>query len=89
MTNYSWPDVVGIVGVATIVLAYLGLQLGKLDGQALSYSAANGLGAALILVSLWFDFNLSAFVIEIFWLLISVLGLVRGMRRAARADGPA
>jgi hypothetical protein len=49
--------------------------------QSLSYSMANGFGAALVLVSLWFNFNLSAFVIEIFWLLISLLGIIRGIRR--------
>lgn len=81
MTGYSWADVVGIVGVAMIVLAYLGLTLGRLSGQSLAYSLANAVGAALILVSLWFDFNLSAFVIEAFWLLISVFGLIRGVRR--------
>ena len=36
-----------------------------------------GLGAGLILVSLARDFNLSAFLIELVWLLISLYGLAR------------
>jgi hypothetical protein len=39
------------------------------------------LGAALVLVSLYFEFNFSAFLIESFWLAISILGLVIGVRR--------
>lgn len=87
MTGYGWPDFVGNVGVALIVLAYLALQLGKLDSRGLAYSALNAVGAALVLVSLWFDFNLSAFIIEAFWVAISLLGLVRGVRERART-GP-
>lgn len=83
MTGYGWTDVVGIVGVATIIIAYLALQLGKIDGRSLLYSSANAIGAALVLVSLWFDFNLSAFVIEGFWVVISLIGLVRGLRKRA------
>ena len=77
MSAYSWPDFVGNIGVALIVLAYLGLQLGRVDGRALSYSLANAIGAVLILVSLWFNFNLSSFIIEIFWLAISLVGIAR------------
>ncbi len=80
MTGYGWPDFVGNVGVALIILAYLALQLGKLDGRSLAYSAMNAVGAALVLVSLWFDFNLSAFIIEAFWVAISLIGIVRSLR---------
>ncbi len=81
MKAYGWPDVVGILGVTTIVVAYLGLQLGRLDRRAISYSMANAVGAGLVLVSLWFNFNLSAFVVEVFWVLISFFGITRGIRR--------
>ena len=77
---YTWSDFVGNVGVALIILAYLGLQLGKLDGRGIVYSAVNGIGAALILVSLVYDFNLSAFVIEIFWIAIGLIGAWRWFR---------
>lgn len=80
MTGYEWHDLVGNVGVATIILAYLALQLGRVDGRSLAYSAANAVGAALVLVSLWVDFNLSAFVIEAFWVAISLIGVARGLR---------
>ena len=42
--------------------------------------STNATGAILILVSLLHDFNLSSFVIEIAWLLISLYGLTRWLR---------
>ena len=85
--DYSWHDLVGNLGVATILGAYLALQLGRLDAHGLAYSALNGLGAALVLVSLVVDFNLSAFVIEACWVLISLFGMARALSaRRARPD---
>jgi hypothetical protein len=72
-----WYDVAGSIGVALIVLAFLLLQLERLSSNSYSYFFANALGAALILLSLSFDFNLSAVLMEVFWLAISVLGLTR------------
>ena len=86
--EYTWHDLVGNLGVALIVLAYLGLQIGRLDGRAMSYSVMNGLGASLILVSLWFNFNLSSFIIEIFWLAISGVGIVLALRRQRAHQEP-
>jgi hypothetical protein len=79
--NVAWYDVVGTAGVALIVVAYLLLQLGRLRSAALSYSLMNGVGASLVVLSLVFNFNLSAFLVEAFWVLISVLGVVRYFRR--------
>ncbi len=75
--SFRWYDVVGSLGVLLVLLSYLLLQLGRLRATGLAYSAANGLGALLILVSLSFDFNLPAFLIEAAWLLISLFGLAR------------
>ena len=80
-------DVVGVAGAATIVVAYFLLQTGRLQAQSITFSAANGLGAAAILFSLVSDFNLSAFVIEAFWLAISLYGIARGVRQR-RASAP-
>jgi len=78
--TYHWYDFVGNVGVVIILLSYLLLQMGRVKIEDWRYSAANGLGALLILVSLYFAFNLSSFVIELAWLFISVLGLVKAYR---------
>jgi hypothetical protein len=81
---YSWHDVVGNLGVVLIVVTYLLLQLGRLSSQQLSYSLLNALGAAWVIVSLIFEFNLSAFLMEFFWLVISLIGMVVYFRRRNR-----
>ena len=79
--NYGVTDFIGNIGVVLILLAYLLLQFERIDSRKAAYSVMNGAGAALILVSLYFDFNFSAFVIEFFWLLISCFGLFRSLQR--------
>lgn len=79
--DYQWYDFLGNVGVAMILVSYLMLQLGKLQAMDLQYSLLNASGAALILCSLTFDFNMSAFLIEFFWLLISIIGIAVGFKR--------
>ena len=81
----QWHDVVGVVGVALILGAYLLLQLRKIRSTTLGYSLVNGLGSALIIVSLARDFNFSAFLIEVFWLAISLVGVVRYFRQRGSA----
>ncbi len=75
--SLSWFDVAGFAGVVLIVIAYLLLQLNKLPSTAPTYSLLNALGALLVMISLLFDFNLSAFLMEAFWFLISLFGLAR------------
>ena len=75
--QYEIHDLIGNLGVLLILASYLLVQLRRLDATGLAYVVANGLGAAFILYSLIYDFNLSAFIIEIAWILISLVGLVR------------
>lgn len=75
--DYALHNVVGNIGVLLIVGTYFLVQIGRMPATEPPYIVANGIGAALILYSLWFDFNLSAFLIEVIWLLISIIGLLR------------
>jgi hypothetical protein len=79
--QYAWYDFAGNVGVALMVIGYLLLQAEKLRSTDLSYSLMNGAGALLVVISLFYRFNLSAFLVEVFWLLISVYGLIRYLSR--------
>lgn len=75
------PDLIGLCGVALILIAYFSLQTERIAAEDWRFSAINGVGALLILVSLYFTFNLASFVIEIFWLAISAYGLWKAWRR--------
>ena len=85
MSGYAWHDLVGNIGVAMILGTYFALQIGRLDSRSVAYSTLNALGAGSITVSLLFDFNLSAFVVEAAWVAVSLYGLTR----ATRARDPA
>lgn len=75
--QYAWYDFVGSIGVFTIILTYVLLQTERLKSESLTYSALNGAGAALIVFSLFYSFNFSAFVVESLWVLISLYGIVK------------
>jgi hypothetical protein len=75
--NYAWYDVVGTLGTVLIIGTYILLQLGRIRSEQLGYSLLNAGGAALIIVSLYFNFNFSAFIVEFFWLLISIFGIAK------------
>lgn len=78
--TYSFLDFVGNVGVIILMTTYLMLQLNKLSSNGLAYSALNAIGATLITISLVSDFNLSALLMEVFWVLISCVGIYRYFR---------
>ena len=73
--QFHWYDFFGAVGDALIIGSYLLLQMDKLKSTSFFYSAANGIGATLILISLIYDFNFAAFIIEAFWIAISIYGI--------------
>ncbi len=75
--SFAWYDILGTVGVAVIVAAYFLLQTGRLRSGQLAYSVMNGVGAVLILISLYYAFNFPSLVVEFFWLLISLYGIGR------------
>ena len=75
--QYAWYDFVGSIGVGIIIFTYILLQFEKIRSEYLAYSLLNALGASLIIVSLIYSFNFSAFIVEFFWLLISLFGIGR------------
>lgn len=78
-------DLVGLVGVSFVVGTYFLSQVGRMDVSRPLYPALNGIGALLILFSLYFTFNAASFVIELFWLGISVVGLIRALTKRGRS----
>jgi hypothetical protein len=70
-----FSDALGVLGVILILIPYILLQLGKIDSKDFLYSFINALGAFLILFSLFYDWNLASFLVESFWLIISLYGI--------------
>jgi hypothetical protein len=74
---FAWYDIVGSIGVAIVILTYILLQTERIRSESLLYSVLNGLGAGLIVLSLCYSFNFSAFIVEALWVLISLYGVAK------------
>ena len=75
------PDLIGLTGVALLIVTYALLQLDRIDPKGFWYSFNNLLVAILVTVSLVYTPNLASIVIEIFWFLISLYGVVMFFKR--------
>jgi len=76
----AWYDWAGLAGTGMILLGFALLQAGKLSGTGLVYQWLNLFGAAGVLVSLLGTFNLSVFLLESAWMLVSLYGIARSLR---------
>jgi len=77
-------DIVGIIGVSLVIQAYLLIQIGKVTIKSNIYLYSNFFGSLMILVSLFFHWNLASVVIEVTWLLISIYGIIRKLTQKSK-----
>ena len=73
----SPTDAAGLLGVVTMLLAYAGAQLRRLDPVKAPALLMNLGGACLVMYSLSRNFNLSAFIMEAAWAAVAGFGLAR------------
>lgn len=77
-------NIVGLVGVVTVLTAYTLLQLQRLDPYGFAYSFMNLAASMMVLFSLYYEWNLPSFIIEVVWSVISIYGLYRAVYRAQK-----
>ena len=80
MDGFSIFDVIGLSGAFIYILSYVLVQLHRDFAKDLGYSGLNLLGAVLISISLWENFNLSAFIVQTIWIFISLYGIYRCLK---------
>ena len=83
MDFFQW---LGFAGMICIVIAYFFLQLGMYDIHALNYQLLNLVGAIALIISLLVHFNLGSFLIEVFWIMITLYGLFKTLRNKRKRD---
>jgi hypothetical protein len=76
-TFLKLSDPVGIIGVIILLIAYFGLSTERLKSNSLTYQFLNFIAAWLILFSLYFHWNTPSALIELAWIIISVIGIYR------------
>ena len=69
------PTLIGFIGVALMMIAYIGLTMGRLSAERPALHWLNLFGALGVIYSLLFEWNLPAFAIECAWAAISLWGL--------------
>jgi len=85
--DITFPDLLGFLGVAMIVVAYGWQQARGIGRTDWRHPAVNGIGAALLLYSLAYRPNPASITIEFVWLVISAYGILRALK-ARTAKGP-
>ena len=80
-------EVAGWAGASLILLGYLLITTGKLTGQSALYQWINVAGAAGFIVNGWWHGALPSAVLNVIWLLIGAVALLRiTARRGETAD---
>jgi hypothetical protein len=80
-------DLIGFVGALCVLISYWLLQANKMSPTGFTYSGLNLAGAVMIMFSLVNSWNLTAFIIEIFWGLISLYGLLKWYYQSLQKKG--
>lgn len=73
--SYEFHDFIGNIGLVLLLGTYLMLQMEKIKSDSLLYSVLNAIASGCLVISLLFAFNMSAILVEGFWLLISLYGM--------------
>lgn len=76
-------EIVGWTGAGLILIAYLLLSSGRLDGQSRSYQWMNVAGAACFVINSGANGAIPSATLNVVWMLIGVLTLWRIRTRAA------
>lgn len=77
----------GILGFLCYIGGFAALQFRWIDGEGIWYSSSKIFGAALVLISLTVDFNLSAALIQVSFLGIGLTGLSLRLRQRRQGKG--
>ncbi|OPA78199.1 hypothetical protein BFG05_03045 [Campylobacter pinnipediorum subsp. pinnipediorum] len=70
-------QIIGFLGMLCVVGAYFLLQIEKIGQKSLAYQFINLAGAILLIISLLVHFNLGSFLIEVFWIFITLYGIYK------------
>ncbi len=80
LDRLTMADAVGSFGAIVVVAAYFATQMRMMNSDDLAFPVLNLAGSVLIVYSLLENFNLASMLIESFWILISMIGIVQFFR---------
>jgi predicted membrane protein len=80
LDTFQW---IGFFGMGCVVLAYFLLHADKAHKEDVHYQWLNLIGAILLIISLFVHFNLGSFLIEVFWISITIYGMAKSRKKAS------
>lgn len=75
MLEIDLYDVIGIIGAICLLFSYMLFQSDNISIFKFSY--LNIIGSSFIIINLCFKWNISSFLIEFGWLIISIYGVIK------------
>ena len=85
--TFDAANIVGLVGSLIFIAAFAYANAAP-QFDKLWFNLANLIGAVLLLWSLSVHFNLAAFVLEVAWAVIAVIGLIGAVRQRRSKAAP-
>ena len=82
-------EVAGWIGALLILLGYLAITTGRLTGDSAIYQWMNVAGAAGFVVNGWWHGAVPSAALNVIWLLIGGVALIRLRQRARAPANPA
>lgn len=79
-------DFIGVFGVCLSIYSYARLQWQRDYAKRLSYSLLNLIGTIFLMISLFNNWNLAAFISNLAWGAISLYGVYRCTKYMLRMD---
>lgn len=81
--DFTWADALGLVGLVTLLVGFLGNLVGRISATSRLYSWLNMLGSGIlavysVLIEAWVFFPL-----EVIWAVAAGVALVRGPKKGA------
>lgn len=75
--TFTLYSTLGLIGAGIYLFTYGALQLGFLRGSSITYPVLNMCAAMLVLIGLTEAFNLSSAIVQVSWVVLSLVGLSR------------
>ncbi|MFK7836639.1 MAG: hypothetical protein AB8B60_10495 [Sulfitobacter sp.] len=90
MTPFALPldlaELIGVLGFVLYVSAYSMLTLRVLSTKSVSYFILNLTAASCVLIGLTASFNLASALIQLFWVVMSLIGITLHILRPMKAQ---
>ena len=74
-------QIIGFIGMLFIVYGYFLLQSNRVKHTSLKFQILNLVGAIFLIISLLVHFNLGSFMIELFWIAITVYAIAKNRKK--------